>query len=115
MKSRSFLLSFPLTLMALFPIFLPSTALAQLTASASLLGQTNPVNLGISAAEEASKWGLFDFFMLLGSLALDRKSTRLNSSHVAISYAVFCLKKTMKGCARVRVRSSRAHSHRRPS
>src|SRR5215208_7837775 len=25
--------------------------------------------------------------------ALDRKSTRLNSSHVAISYAVFCLKK----------------------
>src|SRR5690625_6257283 len=26
-------------------------------------------------------------------LWLDRKSTRLNSSHVAISYAVFCLKK----------------------
>src|SRR5699024_11603119 len=25
----------------------------------------------------------------------DRKSTRLNSSHVSISYAVFCLKKTM--------------------
>src|SRR5699024_12552290 len=25
--------------------------------------------------------------------ALDRKSTRLNSSHVSISYAVFCLKK----------------------
>src|SRR5690625_6560465 len=24
---------------------------------------------------------------------VDRKSTRLNSSHVAISYAVFCLKK----------------------
>src|SRR5690625_771673 len=27
------------------------------------------------------------------TLDLDRKSTRLNSSHVAISYAVFCLKK----------------------
>src|SRR5690625_7057284 len=27
------------------------------------------------------------------SSRLDRKSTRLNSSHVAISYAVFCLKK----------------------
>src|SRR5690625_4922188 len=27
------------------------------------------------------------------ALGLDRKSTRLNSSHVAISYAVFCLKK----------------------
>src|SRR5438874_6118477 len=28
--------------------------------------------------------------------ALDRKSTRLNSSHVEISYAVFCLKKKNK-------------------
>src|SRR5690606_41161409 len=27
---------------------------------------------------------------------LDRKSTRLNSSHVKISYAVFCLKKKRK-------------------
>src|SRR5688500_19171542 len=27
------------------------------------------------------------------SLRLDRKSTRLNSSHLVISYAVFCLKK----------------------
>src|SRR5439155_24277344 len=30
------------------------------------------------------------------STASDRKSTRLNSSHVAISYAVFCLKKKKK-------------------
>src|SRR3989442_2099607 len=30
--------------------------------------------------------------------ALDRKSTRLNSSHVRISYAVFCLKKKKKMC-----------------
>src|SRR3989442_5266840 len=29
-------------------------------------------------------------------LARDRKSTRLNSSHVRISYAVFCLKKKKK-------------------
>src|SRR5690625_6759071 len=28
----------------------------------------------------------------------DRKSTRLNSSHVAISYAVFCLKKKKAPC-----------------
>src|SRR5256885_7049234 len=28
-----------------------------------------------------------------GDLATDRKSTRLNSSHLVISYAVFCLKK----------------------
>src|SRR5690625_7130004 len=31
--------------------------------------------------------------VLLYSIYLDRKSTRLNSSHVAISYAVFCLTK----------------------
>src|SRR5690349_23052585 len=30
------------------------------------------------------------------SLQVDRKSTRLNSSHVEISYAVFCLKKKKK-------------------
>src|SRR3712207_7504205 len=29
-----------------------------------------------------------------GELLLDRKSTRLNSSHANISYAVFCLKKS---------------------
>src|SRR2546426_4071770 len=30
----------------------------------------------------------------------DRKSTRLNSSHLVISYAVFCLKKKKKKCYR---------------
>src|SRR5256885_2982946 len=29
----------------------------------------------------------------------DRKSTRLNSSHLVISYAVFCLKKKKKPCS----------------
>src|SRR5690625_6873862 len=33
---------------------------------------------------------------LSGGQRQDRKSTRLNSSHVAISYAVFCLKKKNK-------------------
>src|SRR5699024_12420572 len=33
---------------------------------------------------------------LLYAVAQDRKSTRLNSSHVSISYAVFCLKKKKK-------------------
>src|SRR5258707_3385923 len=32
------------------------------------------------------------------SSATDRKSTRLNSSHANISYAVFCLKKKKKKC-----------------
>src|SRR5437667_3361239 len=30
------------------------------------------------------------------AIGLDRKSTRLNSSHITISYAVFCLKKKKK-------------------
>src|SRR5699024_11438649 len=53
---------------------------------------------------DAERWILIDdtSFMTfsddeqasLGSFShLDRKSTRLNSSHVSISYAVFCLKK----------------------
>src|SRR5438874_3624606 len=38
---------------------------------------------------------VFVFFVLTVAAA-DRKSTRLNSSHVEISYAVFCLKKKRK-------------------
>src|SRR5437773_4769928 len=34
--------------------------------------------------------------ILLDEPSLDRKSTRLNSSHITISYAVFCLKKKKK-------------------
>src|SRR5256886_3945501 len=36
--------------------------------------------------------------MRLTQAALDRKSTRLNSSHSQISYAVFCLKKKKPHC-----------------
>src|SRR2546430_5364759 len=38
----------------------------------------------------------------------DRKSTRLNSSHSQISYAVFCLKKKKKPPPRRRTSSTRA-------
>src|SRR5688572_31537803 len=36
---------------------------------------------------------LFILALLVAMVVLDRKSTRLNSSHSQISYAVFCLKK----------------------
>src|SRR5260221_7870902 len=36
------------------------------------------------------------FFIFSQAAARDRKSTRLNSSHTVISYAVFCLKKKKK-------------------
>src|SRR5256885_10412970 len=40
------------------------------------------------------------------SAGVDRKSTRLNSSHLVISYAVFCLKKQTAIVAGALVRSS---------
>src|SRR5690625_2363334 len=43
-------------------------------------------------AENIIKRADLIFTLDFNSLSRDRKSTRLNSSHVAISYAVFCLK-----------------------
>src|SRR3712207_7282386 len=37
-------------------------------------------------------------FLIPGRRDIDRKSTRLNSSHANISYAVFCLKKNLSTC-----------------
>src|SRR3989442_4160670 len=41
-----------------------------------------------------------------GAKSTDRKSTRLNSSHVRISYAVFCLKKKTSDAVSVRYQSA---------
>src|SRR5260221_9387249 len=41
----------------------------------------------------------------------DRKSTRLNSSHTVISYAVFCLKKKKKKLSYSHVCRNHTHSH----
>src|SRR5207249_10444191 len=55
------------------------------------------VPAGYSLARLARGWGqkfgIGIFLTYLVPPSLDRKSTRLNSSHVSISYAVFCLKK----------------------
>src|SRR5262245_64115557 len=48
---------------------------------------------GARALVAASDFGFAAAFL---ATALDRKSTRLNSSHLGISYAVFCLKKKKK-------------------
>src|SRR5256885_11245652 len=37
----------------------------------------------------------------IGDEQVDRKSTRLNSSHLVISYAVFCLKKKKKNITKL--------------
>src|SRR5437667_1896711 len=60
---------------------------------------------GRKTLEELSRWTpaaitAWRFRRLLQAsywnVHLDRKSTRLNSSHITISYAVFCLKKKKK-------------------
>src|SRR5437773_3756744 len=42
---------------------------------------------------DGGKPASYDRVKLQGLTLVDRKSTRLNSSHITISYAVFCLKK----------------------
>src|SRR5690625_4173396 len=48
--------------------------------------------MGIEGMIRKNYYLTFNYF-LDSDFALDRKSTRLNSSHVAISYAVLCLNK----------------------
>src|SRR5438132_10066752 len=49
-------------------------------------------------SQRAGELGLLDTF------GIDRKSTRLNSSHTVISYAVFCLKKKKQEVCRLHQR-----------
>src|SRR5690625_6302493 len=55
-------------------------------------GKVFPTHVGVFPASLR----VYDAYRCLphacGGVSEDRKSTRLNSSHVAISYAVFCLK-----------------------
>src|SRR2546430_5259396 len=59
----------------------PYTTLFRSHEEGLLLGSTSGIN--VAAAVRVAR-------------SLDRKSTRLNSSHSQISYAVFCLKKKKK-------------------
>src|SRR5438874_10490431 len=55
--------------------------------------------------------GEFDLNREIVRLTRDRKSTRLNSSHVEISYAVFCLKKKKTNNTQTASRPSAARQH----
>src|SRR2546427_2054579 len=48
------------------------------------------------AARHMTKQATRSALVNVASIPIDRKSTRLNSSHSQISYAVFCLKKKKK-------------------
>src|SRR3712207_7176923 len=54
----------------------------------NLITEEQLANLGV-----AINLGHIDEYQVLDVAFKDRKSTRLNSSHANISYAVFCLKK----------------------
>src|SRR5690554_8037452 len=70
------------------------------------------VSAGTASREQLTEWAGRDKVVAIGETGLDyyhdtdsaktqdRKSTRLNSSHVRISYAVFCLKKKRSGQSR---------------
>src|SRR5699024_12631585 len=92
------------------PLALPSfptrrsSDLDRLISADDVVGQLDDIGLGrvqamvhfqesdlVLAEEHGDAQG--EFQRLAGRSLKDRKSTRLNSSHVSISYAVFCLKK----------------------
>src|SRR5690606_1072238 len=64
-----------------------STTVDAISAKGEFLGGAFAPGIDISVDALASRAAA------LRKVELDRKSTRLNSSHVKISYAVFCLKK----------------------
>src|SRR5947209_10478039 len=78
---------YPLSLHDALPISVPGTAAALATPAADVVRRA-----------------LAD---VTGARRRDRKSTRLNSSHANISYAVFCLKKKKRGSGCMARRSSR--------
>src|SRR3712207_8452249 len=80
---------YPLSLHDALPIYdLPTWWKA--LAEQGLLGLHLPVALGGAGGGTVE---LAVVLAELGEALADRKSTRLNSSHANISYAVFCLKK----------------------
>src|SRR2546427_7823510 len=77
-----------------------SSTLLRSAANTSPARQVSPGRATSKASSESST-------PRLRSFPTDRKSTRLNSSHSQISYAVFCLKKKKKY-------QNRAHEEERP-
>src|SRR2546426_7058474 len=66
-----------------------------------LLIEGYDVDIPRASADTSAQVAESQLILSIGSAAcpilrIDRKSTRLNSSHLVISYAVFCLKKKQK-------------------
>src|SRR3712207_9455097 len=77
-----------------YPTLFRSVIFLPLTLIASIWGMNVHVPGEGNAAAFYAVLGIM--LVVLVGLLVDRKSTRLNSSHANISYAVFCLKKKKK-------------------
>src|SRR5438034_1001163 len=64
----------------------------------SKAGQADWINLNGAQVRQVRQLAIVESLLAMDyhAMILDRKSTRLNSSHTVISYAVFCLKKKTK-------------------
>src|SRR2546422_8254648 len=90
------------------PIFFAYFALVSIVAGVLTVALRNPVHCGIALLAllghiaglfvllHAEFLAVVQIIIYAGAILIDRKSTRLNSSHGYISYAVFCLKKKKK-------------------
>src|SRR5258705_4665230 len=72
------------------------TLRARLTCGLVVLLALSCAAVGIAAVVTLRSFLTERLDQQLEQAAIDRKSTRLNSSHLGISYAVFCLKKKKK-------------------
>src|SRR5256885_9561764 len=94
---------YPLSLHDALPICgasCPIIARRALKSTALASGMSFPCLISVTGATisyvimaRASRWSEVD---ILRRGSADRKSTRLNSSHLVNSYAVFCLKQTLQ-------------------
>src|SRR5437667_7756691 len=86
-----------LTLLLFFFFFFNDTATTEIYTLS--LHDALPILIRFDGFEERAEVALAEALVALALDDLeeeDRKSTRLNSSHITISYAVFCLKKKKK-------------------
>src|SRR5438132_2926332 len=70
-----------------------TTQIAAVTARAQAIARVAGQRRAHLDFIDAEQFDLLDLVFTEQLARLDRKSTRLNSSHTVISYAVFCLKK----------------------
>src|SRR3712207_7032058 len=82
---------YTLSLHDALPIWLRSASSDERRVSAPVRDKTDPRAAAVTGTDP-----LDSFRQILTGRRKDRKSTRLNSSHANISYAVFCLKNKIR-------------------